>query len=52
MSISVICACKNRTKPLEISLTSWLMFEEIQEVIITDWSSDEPIDHLINMMRE
>lgn len=47
MSISVICACKNRTKPLEISLASWLMFEEIQEVIITDWSSDEPIDHLI-----
>jgi glycosyltransferase involved in cell wall biosynthesis len=47
MSISVICACKNRTKPLEISLTSWLMFEEIQEIIITDWSSNEPIDHLM-----
>lgn len=46
MNVSVICACKNRYNALRVSLSSWLAFEEIKEVIIVDWNSDEPINHL------
>ena len=46
MNVSLICACKNRNAPLQISLASWLLFEEIKEIIIVDWSSDESIEHL------
>lgn len=49
MSISVICACKNRNSPLHISLNSWLNFKEIGEIIIVDWSSDEPLNYLTNL---
>jgi len=57
MSISVICACKNRAKPLRISLSSWLLHDQIKEIIIVDWSSDEPmyefakIDERIKVIR-
>jgi hypothetical protein len=43
MTVSLICACKNRAKPLRISLSSWLLFDQIKEIIIVDWDSDEPI---------
>lgn len=46
MGVSVICACKNRNKPLSVSLSSWLCFDEIKEVVIADWNSDEPLDYL------
>jgi GT2 family glycosyltransferase len=46
MSISVITACKNRNKPLEISLRSWIQFKEVSEIIIVDWSSDESLEYL------
>jgi glycosyltransferase involved in cell wall biosynthesis len=49
MNVSIITACKNRRNALEISLRSWLMFEEVKEVIITDWSSDEPITDLADL---
>ena len=49
MNVSIITACKNRRKALEISLRSWLMFEEVKEVIITDWSSDESINDLADL---
>jgi GR25 family glycosyltransferase involved in LPS biosynthesis len=44
--ISIITACKNRVDALKISLMSWLNFEEIHEIIITDWNSDDPINYL------
>jgi glycosyltransferase involved in cell wall biosynthesis len=47
MSVSVITACKNRGKALSISISSWIQFDKIKEIIAVDWSSDEPIDHLI-----
>jgi len=47
--ISIITACKNRVDALKISLMSWLNYEEIHEVIITDWDSGEPIDYLTNL---
>ena len=46
MNVSVICACKNRIKPLTIALHSWLLCDEIKEIIIVDWSSDESISYL------
>jgi GR25 family glycosyltransferase involved in LPS biosynthesis len=46
MKISLITACKNRVDALKISLMSWLNFEEIHEIIITDWNSDDPINYL------
>jgi hypothetical protein len=46
MTISLICACKNRNEPLQISLSSWLLKKEITEIIIVDWSSDEPLASL------
>jgi glycosyltransferase involved in cell wall biosynthesis len=49
MSISLICACKNRIKPLLISLQSWLLCDEIKEIVIVDWSSDEPIKDITNL---
>ena len=47
--ISVITACKNRTDALKVSLMSWLNYKEIKEVIIVDWSSDEPINYLTKL---
>jgi len=49
MNVSLICACKNRYNALKIALNSWTSFEEIREIIIVDWSSDEPIDHLTKL---
>lgn len=49
MNISLICACKNRYPALRISLNSWLSFDQIKEIIIVDWSSDEPISHLTKL---
>jgi hypothetical protein len=49
MSVSIISACKNRGKALSISIASWIQFDEIEEIIVTDWNSDEPIDHLTRL---
>jgi hypothetical protein len=49
MTISLICACKNRNEPLKISLTSWLLRKEITEIIIVDWSSDESLAALTKL---
>lgn len=49
MKISLICACKNRYNSLIVSLNSWLTFKEIEEFIIVDWSSDEPLNHLTKL---
>lgn len=49
MSISVICACKNRNSALRVSLNSWLNFKEITEIIVVDWSSDESLESLVSL---
>ena len=48
-SVSVITACKNRVKALKVSLASWLTFDEVKEVIIVDWNSDDPINYLTKL---
>ena len=49
MSVSIITACKNRVKALSVSISSWIQFNEVDEIIVTDWNSDEPIDHLTQL---
>jgi hypothetical protein len=46
--VSVICACMNRLDPLLVSISSWLKFNEIKEIIICDWSSDNDLFWLKN----
>jgi hypothetical protein len=46
MNVSIICACKNREESLRISLQSWLCFDQIYEIIIVDWSSDQSLNYL------
>jgi len=48
-NVSIICACKNRYEALKIALNSWIMFDEVKEIIIVDWSSDKPIDNLLEL---
>ena len=52
MSVSIITACKNRKKPLSISVSSWIQFDEVDEVIITDWDSDESLTHLTKLSKK
>jgi hypothetical protein len=52
MSVSIIAACKNRSKALSISIASWIQFDEVDEIIVTDWNSDEPIDHLTRLSKK
>jgi GT2 family glycosyltransferase len=52
MSVSIISACKNRGKALSISIASWIQFDEVDEIIVTDWNSDEPIDHLTRLSKK
>ena len=44
--VSIVVGCKNREKMLDVSIRSWLYYPEIKEIIITDWSSDNPINYL------
>jgi len=52
MSVSIITACRNRKKPLSISMASWIQFDEVDEVIVTDWNSDESIEHLTKLSKK
>ena len=55
--IGIVTACMNREHALNVSLHSWLNFEEISEIIIVDWSSKnslkklETIDERIKVIR-
>ena len=49
MPVSIISACKNRGKALSVSISSWIQFDEVDEIIVTDWNSDDPIDYLIKL---
>ena len=49
MSISIISACKNRGEALAVSISSWIQFDEVDEIIVTDWNSDEPVAHLTRL---
>lgn len=48
-NVSLICVCKNRLESLRVSLSSWLLFDEIKEIIIVDWDSEESIHNLTQL---
>lgn len=47
--ITVVVGCKDREKMLNISLRSWLLHDQIKEIIIVDWSCANPIKHFENI---
>ena len=49
MTVSIISACKNRGRALSIAIASWIQFDEVNEIIVTDWNSDEPVAHLAEL---
>ncbi|MCC5809412.1 MAG: glycosyltransferase [Ectothiorhodospiraceae bacterium] len=42
--ISLVTCCMNRTENLLKALKSWLVADDISEIIIVDWSSKESVD--------
>jgi hypothetical protein len=46
MSVSIITACKNRSKALAVSMASWMQLSEVDEILVTNWDSENSIDHL------
>lgn len=45
--VSVVTCCMNRNDNLLKAVTSWLLVEEINEIIIVDWSSDISVKNTI-----
>ena len=41
--ISIYCACGNREYNLKYAIDSWLKCEQVNEIVIVDWNSGEPI---------
>ena len=41
--VSLVTCCRNRSENLKTALSSWLKLENINEIIIVDWSSDTPL---------
>lgn len=42
--VSLVTCCMNRETNLLRALDSWLACPELREIIIVDWSSDQPVD--------
>lgn len=45
--IALFTAVKNRKEALEESLKTWITHDQIEEIIIVDWSSDESLISLV-----
>jgi hypothetical protein len=48
-NVSLVVACKNRNECLQAVLSSWLIYKEIKEIIIVDWSSDTSLKDFIKI---
>jgi hypothetical protein len=46
--ISLFTAVKNRAETLEEALATWVKHDEIDEIIIVDWGSDESLTPLVS----
>lgn len=46
--ISLFTACRNRSENLERALQTWLKHDEVDEIIVLDWSSDQSLKPLID----
>lgn len=47
--VSIVCACMNRGDTLKVTLTSWLKFKEVGEIVIVDWSSSDSLEWVIDL---
>ena len=50
--ISLITAVKNRKDILEAALKTWLTHDEIDEIIVVDWASDDSIISMVNDFKD
>ena len=50
--ISLITAVKNRKETLEEALKTWVTHEQVDEIIIVDWDSDESLAPMIHEFRD
>lgn len=50
--ISIIIAIKNRVEHFEQSLQTWLSHSQVNEIVVVDWSSDEPISPIIKKYQD
>ncbi|MDZ7776445.1 MAG: glycosyltransferase [Bacteroidales bacterium] len=50
--ISIITSLKNRSDNLFNILTNWLTFDEVDEIVVVDWSSDESIKPIISKIND
>ncbi|MBT42232.1 MAG: hypothetical protein CMF12_06870 [Idiomarina sp.] len=41
--VSLVTCCKNRNENLVKAIPSWISCDDIDEIVIVDWSSDEPV---------
>jgi beta-1,4-mannosyl-glycoprotein beta-1,4-N-acetylglucosaminyltransferase len=48
-NISIVTACKDRNDCLISVLPSWLLYKQVKEIIIVDWSSQESLKHLFEI---
>jgi len=46
--VSLICSLKNRNENLGKALPSWTCNPHINEIIIVDWDSDEPVQEIVD----
>lgn len=47
--ISIVCAAKNRSNALRVSLASWLVSSGVDEIVVVDWDSDEPLSPMASL---
>lgn len=52
MKTSLITTCMNRGLFLQDSVANWLMFDQFDEIIITDWSSAQPVKNMLNKFKD
>ena len=53
-TVSIVCGVKDRLEHLALAVSSWLRCPEVDEIVIVDWSSSEPVmfqDQKITMVR-
>lgn len=50
--ISIFTCCMNRNDNLDRALKTWIKNPDVDEIIIVDWSSDEPVKSLVDQYQD
>lgn len=51
-SVAIVAACKNRQETLKHVLPEWRKVKGVQEIVIVDWSSDPPLNSIIEAQND